>query len=123
MNGQPNDPRDEARRLADELIDYAIFAPLGAALAVAEELPELVRRGRERFGPRIALAQMFGQRRGRLGQATRRGVPASIDGTPADRTSPGRDRPGGRVGSNAAPRRSPVTRPSPPPRSCRGSRG
>ena len=61
MNGQPNDPRDEARRLADELIDYAIFAPLGAALAVAEELPELVRRGRERFGPRIALAQMFGR--------------------------------------------------------------
>ncbi len=53
--------REDARRLADDLIDYAIYAPLGAAIAVAEELPELVRRGRERFGPRIALAQMLGK--------------------------------------------------------------
>ncbi|HXZ82194.1 MAG TPA: hypothetical protein VED84_00395 [Acidimicrobiales bacterium] len=56
-----NDPRPEARRIADDLVDYAIYAPLGAAIAVAEELPELVRRGRERFGPRLALAQMLGR--------------------------------------------------------------
>ena len=61
MSDPADKRREEARRLADDLIDYAIYAPLGAAIAVAEELPELVRRGRERFGPRIALAQMFGK--------------------------------------------------------------
>ncbi|MGD0220365.1 MAG: hypothetical protein ABSC73_07905 [Acidimicrobiales bacterium] len=61
MSGSPTDHPSEARRLADELIDYAIYAPLGAVIAVAEELPELVRRGRERFGPRLALAGMLGR--------------------------------------------------------------
>jgi hypothetical protein len=61
MNGRPTDHGSGERRLADELIDYAIYAPLGAAIAVAEELPELVRRGRERFGPRLALAGMLGR--------------------------------------------------------------
>ncbi len=61
MSDPSNRRREDARRLADDLIDYAIYAPLGAAIAVAEELPELVRRGRERFGPRIALAQMLGK--------------------------------------------------------------
>jgi hypothetical protein len=51
----------ETRQLTDELIDYAIYAPLGAVLAVADELPELVRRGREHFAPRLALAQMLGR--------------------------------------------------------------
>jgi hypothetical protein len=61
MSDPTDKKREDARRLADDLIDYAIYAPLGAAIAVAEELPELVRRGRERFGPRIALAQMLGK--------------------------------------------------------------
>ena len=61
MSDPADKRREDARRFADDLIDYAIYAPLGAAIAVAEELPELVRRGRERFGPRIALAQMLGK--------------------------------------------------------------
>jgi len=56
-----DDRRDEARRIADDFLDYAIYAPLGAVLTLAEGLPELVRRGRERFGPRLALAQMLGK--------------------------------------------------------------
>jgi hypothetical protein len=56
-----SDERERARRLADELIDYAIYAPLGAAISLAEELPELVRRGRERFGTQVKLAQVIGK--------------------------------------------------------------
>jgi hypothetical protein len=54
-------PKERARRLADELIDYAIYAPLGAVATLADELPELVRRGRDRFGGQVRLAQMFGK--------------------------------------------------------------
>ncbi len=61
MSGPGNDRRDEARRLADDLIDYALWAPLGAVVTIAEELPELVRRGRERFGPHLAVTQMLGR--------------------------------------------------------------
>jgi hypothetical protein len=55
------DPKERARRLADELLDYAIYAPLGAAATLADELPELVRRGRDRFGGQVRLAQMLGK--------------------------------------------------------------
>ena len=55
------DDRDRARRLADELIDYAVYAPLGAAMTVAEQFPELVRRGRERFSGQVKLAQVIGR--------------------------------------------------------------
>jgi len=61
MSRPGNDRRDEARRLADDLIDYALWAPLGAVVAIADELPELVRRGRERFGPHLAVTQMLGR--------------------------------------------------------------
>jgi hypothetical protein len=54
-------PKERARRLADDLVDYAIYAPLGAVATLAEELPELVRRGRDRFGGQVRLAQMFGR--------------------------------------------------------------
>ena len=61
MSRPGSDRRDEARGLADDLIDYALWAPLGAVVAIADELPELVRRGRERFGPRLAVAQILGK--------------------------------------------------------------
>ncbi|MGA8297359.1 MAG: hypothetical protein WB770_09985 [Acidimicrobiales bacterium] len=54
-------PKDRAKRLADELVDLAIYAPLGAVATLADELPELVRRGRDRFGGQVRLAQMFGK--------------------------------------------------------------
>jgi hypothetical protein len=54
-------PKERARRIADELVDYAIYAPLGAVATLADELPDLVRRGRDRFGGQVRLAQMFGK--------------------------------------------------------------
>jgi hypothetical protein len=54
-------PKERARRLADELVDYAIYAPLGVAATLADELPALVRRGRDRFGGQVRLAQMLGK--------------------------------------------------------------
>jgi hypothetical protein len=54
-------PKERARRIADELVDYAVYAPLGAVAALADELPDLVRKGRDRFGGQVRLAQMFGK--------------------------------------------------------------
>ncbi|MGB9111734.1 MAG: hypothetical protein WCF24_03295 [Acidimicrobiales bacterium] len=54
-------PKERARRLADDLVDYAIYAPLGAVVTLADEIPALVRRGRDRFGGQVKLAQMFGK--------------------------------------------------------------
>jgi hypothetical protein len=87
MTNPSEERKDEVRRLADELFDYAIYAPLGAAMAVAEELPELVRRGRERFGPRLALAQMFGRV---AADTARRRAEAFVRRPSAERTSAGR---------------------------------
>lgn len=53
--------RERARRLADEIIDYAVYAPLGAAITIADQFPDLVRRGRERFSSQISLAQVVGR--------------------------------------------------------------
>ncbi|HLX78042.1 MAG TPA: hypothetical protein VKR27_04095 [Acidimicrobiales bacterium] len=80
-----SDERDRPRRLADELIDYAVYAPLGAAMTVAEQFPELVRRGRERFSGQVKLAQVIGrvavdsarrQAEGFVRGSTRRSEPA-----------------------------------------------
>ena len=61
MSEPPTADRERAKRLADELIDYAVYAPLGAAMTVADQLPELVRRGRERFSSQVKLAQVLGR--------------------------------------------------------------
>ncbi len=90
MTHQSNEPRDEVRRLAAELLEYAIYAPLGAAVVVAEELPELVRRGRERFGSRIALAQVLGRV---AADSARRRAGDFVRHPATDRAPAGRDRP------------------------------
>jgi hypothetical protein len=83
-------PKERARRIADELVDYAVYAPLGAVAALADELPDLVRKGRDRFGGQVRLAQMFGK----------------IAADTAKRQAEGfvRGRPGPRGSSNAAPK-------------------
>jgi hypothetical protein len=86
-------PKDRARRLADELMDYAVYAPLGAVATLAEELPELVRRGRDRFGGQVRLAQMFGKIAAdsarRQAEGFARGRPGSSSPAPSKGTPPG----------------------------------
>jgi len=52
----------EVRRpLFDQVLDYAVFAPVGAAVRIAEDLPGLVDKGRARLGGQIASARVLGR--------------------------------------------------------------
>jgi hypothetical protein len=51
----------EPRSPVDQALDLFVFAPLGLALAVREELPRLIEKGRSRTDPQVALARMVGQ--------------------------------------------------------------
>jgi len=45
----------------DRLLDLLVYAPAGLALTMAEELPALVEKGRNRIEGRVATARMVGQ--------------------------------------------------------------
>jgi hypothetical protein len=46
---------------ADRVLDLLVFAPAGLALTIAEELPNLVEKGRNRIEGRTATARVVGQ--------------------------------------------------------------
>lgn len=52
--------RDD-RPLVEELLDLALYAPLGAALVAREELPRLVARGRRELEGRVVTARVVGK--------------------------------------------------------------
>jgi hypothetical protein len=45
----------------DALVDLAVYAPVGIALTLAEELPGLVAKGRSRLEPQLGTARLVGQ--------------------------------------------------------------
>src|SRR5579884_1912921 len=47
--------------LIGEVADIVLFAPLGLALSVAESLPELARKGRDRLAPQVRSARVIGK--------------------------------------------------------------
>jgi hypothetical protein len=106
----------EQRPVPETLLDFLLYAPLGAAVTVMEELPRLADRGRERFGKQIEAAGMVG--RFAVAGAMRRLKPPSTDrhagsGTRAD---------SGSVSAQAGPstsERASSTRPRPAPSSTR----
>lgn len=51
----------DSRSPVDQALDLFVFAPLGLALAVREELPRLIEKGRSQTDPQVALARMMGQ--------------------------------------------------------------
>ncbi len=54
---------DEAtgQPLSERLLDLFVFLPTGLAVTVAEELPRLAERGRERLGVHVNSARAVGQ--------------------------------------------------------------
>ena len=58
------------RPIVEEILDYALYAPLGLALTVVEDLPELVSKGRARIGGQLTVARFVG--RLAVGRARRR---------------------------------------------------
>jgi len=64
----------EQKTPAEAVLDLAVYAPLGLVITVAETFPQLVRKGRSRLGPQIALARSVGQFAVRQGARQLRGM-------------------------------------------------
>ncbi len=54
-------PGGTSRGLLQDLVDYGIYAPLGAAIRVAESLPGLVEKGRAQVESRVSTARVVGR--------------------------------------------------------------
>jgi hypothetical protein len=96
-------------------LDFFVFAPVGVALTVAEDLPGLVAKGRQRFETDVRNARVIGQFVVTYGQ---REVMARVgklfhgaDATTGDATTPG-DAPGSEP-PPAAPAAAPKPAPDP----------
>jgi hypothetical protein len=51
----------EERPLLDEILDYAVFAPIGLAISVVEDLPSFVARGRRQVEGQLGVARFVGK--------------------------------------------------------------
>jgi hypothetical protein len=51
----------EPRSPLEQALDLVVFAPIGLAITVVEELPDLAEKGRSRFQQRAATAKLVGQ--------------------------------------------------------------
>lgn len=49
------------RPLVEEILDYAVYAPIGVALTVLEDLPKLVDRGKGALASQIGIARFAGK--------------------------------------------------------------
>lgn len=73
------------RPLVEQWLDLAVYAPIGVVTLLTEELPVVVRRGRERAEQRVQVARFFGQMAVAYGQAElkkRREAAAEAAATP-----------------------------------------
>jgi hypothetical protein len=52
---------DDSKTPLDQLLDVALFAPVGLALTVKDELPNLIQKGRQRVTSQVTVARMIGQ--------------------------------------------------------------
>ena len=68
------------------LLDCLVYAPLGAAIVVFEEVPRLAERGRERVDKQVAIARLLGRFAVREGQ--RRLRPPGSSSPRGDAASP-----------------------------------
>lgn len=99
----------EQRPFPDVVLDYLVYAPLGAAVIAAEELPRLAERGRDRFEMRLKAAELLG--RFAVAEARRR-----LEATPSQ-TRAGNSHQGEPVSSIPTSLAAPKSPPRPPQRS------
>src|SRR5689334_21660197 len=52
---------DEKKSPLDNVVELALFAPLGLALTARDHLPDLIARGRQQVTTQVTLARMMGQ--------------------------------------------------------------
>ncbi len=117
MADTPEDRPDES--LAERFLDLVVFLPTGLAVTIADELPKLAERGRERLGVQVNSARAVGKFAVTAGghQLRRRSARRSRPAAP-DRTSPEARTPGGSTsGTPAPPRLRSIPRPPTTPSS------
>src|SRR3954454_5459328 len=51
----------EAKSPIEQALDLFVYAPVGLALAAAEELPKLIEKGRQRVTGQLTMARMMGE--------------------------------------------------------------
>jgi hypothetical protein len=54
------DPHDDGQPLSERVLDLLVFLPTGLVVTLAEELPRLAERGRERLGVQVNSARAVG---------------------------------------------------------------
>jgi hypothetical protein len=54
-------PEESERSALDEALDLFVYAPIGMALTAAEELPEMIRKGREAVEVQMGTAKVIGR--------------------------------------------------------------
>jgi hypothetical protein len=52
---------DEKKTPLDNVVELALYAPLGLALTARDHLPDLIARGRQQVTSQVSLARMMGQ--------------------------------------------------------------
>ena len=62
------DPVDAPRDVWDRWVDLAVYAPVGLAVSIKEDLPRFVRQGRQAVENRVQLARWIGQMAVQQGQ-------------------------------------------------------
>jgi hypothetical protein len=91
----------EKKSLIEQAFDVCIFAPVGLAITVTEELPQLIDKGRARVTSQVSLARMVGSFAVAYGQREAERVVRQATGRPLQPVpSPG---PGGRHNGTAGP--------------------
>ena len=84
---QQHDGATDEQSLSDRLLDLFVFLPTGLVVTVAEELPRLAERGRERLGVHVNSARAVGE------------FAVTAGGQELKKRSSGRGRAAGRTGS------------------------
>ena len=93
MADTPEDRPDES--LAERFLDLVVFLPTGLAVTIADELPKLAERGRERLGVQVNSARAVGKFAVTAGghqlrrRSARRSRPAAPDRTSPEARTPG----------------------------------
>lgn len=119
----------EERSLHETLLDYVVYAPVGAAMLAIEEVPRLAEQGRKRLGQQLAIAKMVGkfavnEGKRRVGTTPPRPAPAagrsaaSTASAAAEPPAPARTAQGARDAAQTV--REPSTRSTVPPASTPG---
>jgi hypothetical protein len=70
----------ERKSAVDPLVDFLLYAPVGAALLAQEELPKLIAKGRNRLGGQVAVARFMSQMALRQGRSEADKVIRQVEG-------------------------------------------